>query len=739
MVLSKEQKAVLDQHYAHYMSTTGDRPPKEMCTALGKTCKPPVLPATVGRHFANKKKNADGERVAIPLKPAQLELLEKVYRETRYPYTGTRFIIMAQTGLQLKKVKEWFENRNSSLTKKAGGKVVPGYGKNTKYAKAMTKAYEEDPQGYVQKLLTGTINLQTGEEQIPSPGPYGTQPKGHPHPVLVKNDATSDGGTQIDSGSASKMRRDLEKIESGAHALARNGLLTNESLEEETEIDRVHEHHRFHSHKRQSLPQNRGMAGIMPVGDSFAQQKFRKYLKPAHHMDGRHSMQRNEPIEFVKGSLTFPASYDSTSQNLHMAPKFRWSKSRNVCPDFQKIKKEDSLNGRSNGHYLKQIEGPPKHSISSQEKSFGTHMPGDYKVNPQHYTQLFSKISDDISARSKNFQLENDSVSRSSGAEYEDVSPKYQGTSHHPNFTPVDGAATSKGMYGHFPRRNLFGHAATRSFWQEKFQAPQNTDDSDESFAASAGPSTIDNGVDTGAHISGSVLPEHHEQARLANNFSNKRSVQQTGTAKSDNGIGLSNVSVLKLANAAPNGAKLQGYIDYDNLTFRDFIHAEDYGEIMDLIGTDSDSDENTTAYRKESAENIAIKHIDADESSWKQDHSSFLTQKRRSPSYACRLAFPSVGTPIEGSLEPSGHEDSSILRNHPEIQRPLEDVTEKFNGNTQAAQGSDNNQEHLSAVAAEIKSLKRGRRAENSPSPATSGGENQTKRLRVRHETSQW
>jgi hypothetical protein len=49
MPLSEEQKAFLDQQYDDYVRKTGDRPPKKMCTTVGRMYNPPILPAIVGR------------------------------------------------------------------------------------------------------------------------------------------------------------------------------------------------------------------------------------------------------------------------------------------------------------------------------------------------------------------------------------------------------------------------------------------------------------------------------------------------------------------------------------------------------------------------------------------------------------------------------------------------------------------------------------------------------------------
>jgi hypothetical protein len=698
---------------------------------------------------------------------------------------------MAQTGLPLKKIREWFENRNSNLTRRVGQKVIPGYGKNTKYVKTMTEAYEKDPEGYVEKLLAGTINLQTGEKQRPSP--YGTQPRGHAHPVLVRRAVLPDGVEQIDLVNAGKMRPGSAPIQIDAPGMMLNGLVPNDSFSREVAIIRARENRSLPDQISGSLPPDRRADCITPAGDDFAQQQLQKYLRPTQQIIGQQSMHRNESIEPMNGNLAIRGSYASSSKNLSMAPKFHQQTSRDVTPNFQNIKKEDSLDEQVGLYYHSQIGGRPEYPISSDKNSFGASMPGDFQVIPQRYVESLRRFIDGIPANRKSLYPENDRLSNYDGDKYEVGSP---GMSRHPFYATAGRATASKDVYSCFPKLNPFNESAPASDWQKQSQGPQITADSKE-FAASAGLGNavyhhdrttrngtqlsiqqgegditkgyadvsdlgfadrqigsrlssayqandsrmIHNGVGVGAHTSDSALQDNYHPTRLANTFQNQRIIQRTGAVKKDCGIGSSKASIPKLANADPNGVKSENNIEFNNLTSKDFTHGENYDEIIDLVTNDSESDESITTYKEVPFEIIldqdVINHSGANKTNWNQDQRLFLAQNGRSPSYARQRPFPSFGTSMEGNLEPSHYDGTSIHRSHPQAPRALVDVTYKRNGNIQTARGRNENDGYSGAAVAVSKSLKRARQVETPSFTATLDEESEMKKLRVRQTTS--
>jgi hypothetical protein len=377
---------------------------------------------------------------------AQHALLEEIYSETRYPYTGTRFIIMSQTGLPLKKIKEWFENKNSNLVKRVGQKVLPGYGKNTKYVKAMTEEYEKDPKGYVEKLMAGTINLQTGEEQIPSPGPYGTQPKGHPHPVLLRKTVFPNGGVQIDLASESKMRRSSAPIQVDANTMMLHGLIPNDSFYREGDIRKAYEDRRLLSQRSASPPQDRQADFTVPEEDDINQHQFRKYHRQAHKMVGQPAMYRNGPINPMNGNLPLRESYASSSMHNSMAHRFHQSTLRDGTRDFHNIKKEDMLEERVGNHYRRETQGRPEYLIS-YENSFAPPIPGAFMLIPQDHIQSMRRfVGDIVPGNSKYFHPRIDGVMINDGVEYE-IFPPNAGPSRHQFSTMVASANALRCVY----------------------------------------------------------------------------------------------------------------------------------------------------------------------------------------------------------------------------------------------------------------------------------------------------
>lgn len=84
-----------------------------------------------------------------------------------YPCTGRQIIISHQTGLEPKKVRNWFENQRARLpktNKRDSNKIMDQ--EKAKYAQKMWRDYKENPEEMVEGLLAGTINGATGERQV---------------------------------------------------------------------------------------------------------------------------------------------------------------------------------------------------------------------------------------------------------------------------------------------------------------------------------------------------------------------------------------------------------------------------------------------------------------------------------------------------------------------------------------------------------------------------------------------
>ncbi|TGO89541.1 hypothetical protein BPOR_0104g00050 [Botrytis porri] len=129
---------------------------------------PPTTPGVdgvdsqiVGRHISECRRRARNQPRAERNKAWQVDILEAAYRNSHYPSAGERMILMDDTNLSYRKVKNWFEQKAKMLKKAGGGPVGPNPGSN-KYSTKMWKAYFADTVGYVQKLRNGEIDLVTG-------------------------------------------------------------------------------------------------------------------------------------------------------------------------------------------------------------------------------------------------------------------------------------------------------------------------------------------------------------------------------------------------------------------------------------------------------------------------------------------------------------------------------------------------------------------------------------------------
>ncbi|KAF7923659.1 hypothetical protein EAE99_006918 [Botrytis elliptica] len=130
---------------------------------------PPTTPGVdgvdsqiVGRHISECRRRARNQPRAERNQAWQVDILEVAYRQSHYPSAGQRMILMSQTNLSYRKIKNWFEQKAKMLRKAGGGPVVPHPGSN-KYSTKMWREYFADPVGYVQKLRNGEIDLVTGE------------------------------------------------------------------------------------------------------------------------------------------------------------------------------------------------------------------------------------------------------------------------------------------------------------------------------------------------------------------------------------------------------------------------------------------------------------------------------------------------------------------------------------------------------------------------------------------------
>ncbi|KAF7867369.1 hypothetical protein EAF04_005452 [Stromatinia cepivora] len=117
----------------------------------------------VGRHMSECRKRAANQARAERNSPEQTQILEAAYALNHYPPPGQRMILMWQTGLSYRKIKNWYEQK-AKMLKRTSGRPQGNNSRSNKYATRMWKAYDADREGYVQKLLDGSICPVTGAD-----------------------------------------------------------------------------------------------------------------------------------------------------------------------------------------------------------------------------------------------------------------------------------------------------------------------------------------------------------------------------------------------------------------------------------------------------------------------------------------------------------------------------------------------------------------------------------------------
>ncbi|KAJ8070386.1 hypothetical protein OCU04_000763 [Sclerotinia nivalis] len=117
----------------------------------------------VGRHMSECRRRAANQARAERNTPEQTQILEAAYALNHYPPPGTRMILMWQTGLSYRKIKNWFEQKAKMLKRAGGGPTGPNP-RSSRHATRMWKAYDADREGYVRKLLNGSICPMTGAD-----------------------------------------------------------------------------------------------------------------------------------------------------------------------------------------------------------------------------------------------------------------------------------------------------------------------------------------------------------------------------------------------------------------------------------------------------------------------------------------------------------------------------------------------------------------------------------------------
>ncbi|ESZ90369.1 hypothetical protein SBOR_9241 [Sclerotinia borealis F-4128] len=124
----------------------------------------------VGRHISECRRKAANTPRATRMTPGQKQVLDQAYSQSAYPSPGARMIIMHQTNLTYKQVKNWFEQKAKNVKRLRQAQPQGANGSNPQVANRsnrnatqMWKAYNADPAGYVQRLLNGTISLVDGK------------------------------------------------------------------------------------------------------------------------------------------------------------------------------------------------------------------------------------------------------------------------------------------------------------------------------------------------------------------------------------------------------------------------------------------------------------------------------------------------------------------------------------------------------------------------------------------------
>ncbi|QSZ30839.1 hypothetical protein DSL72_000397 [Monilinia vaccinii-corymbosi] len=158
----------LNNYYLGFPATP--KPWQGMTQAITDACNAAHVPPTtqgvdrvdsqtVARHFRDCRARAENTPRAFRMTPEQKQVLQQAYEIDHYPSPGARMVIMQRTGLNYKQVKKWFEYKASILNKARG---PSGHTAPKTPASKMWREHNADTEGYVQKLLNGSIDHTTG-------------------------------------------------------------------------------------------------------------------------------------------------------------------------------------------------------------------------------------------------------------------------------------------------------------------------------------------------------------------------------------------------------------------------------------------------------------------------------------------------------------------------------------------------------------------------------------------------
>ncbi|KAK0102022.1 hypothetical protein ONS95_001173 [Cadophora gregata] len=167
-----EQLAIVEADFAHYKSHGYKGNPNakraEKSITMGTTMRcwhvgPRFHSTAVGKYFANRMAAEAGRPRATKKTPEQLAMLQESISDDPYPSPGESILFAHCTGLELKQVKQWFENERTQAVKNGEMLLTRNGDADAHATKKLIAMYKKDPSGTVKRLKKGKINPVTAE------------------------------------------------------------------------------------------------------------------------------------------------------------------------------------------------------------------------------------------------------------------------------------------------------------------------------------------------------------------------------------------------------------------------------------------------------------------------------------------------------------------------------------------------------------------------------------------------
>ncbi|CAG8961620.1 hypothetical protein HYFRA_00006157 [Hymenoscyphus fraxineus] len=144
-----------------------------------------------------------------PFAPSQEKALKESYARDCNPTIGETILLVHTTGLEKLQVTRWFGRRRSEARGRGEELKTVNAEKNGRTAHSMWARYRRDPEGYVERLRSGRIDLVDGGETGKGGGEDGGDESGK------EKDDGGEGGAEESGKETGENEKDDEGGEKG--------------------------------------------------------------------------------------------------------------------------------------------------------------------------------------------------------------------------------------------------------------------------------------------------------------------------------------------------------------------------------------------------------------------------------------------------------------------------------------------------------------------------------------------